>query len=46
MTLADIAAVHSFEHADDLRFLVMELVEGEDLSQKSLELRERGERLR
>ena len=30
----NIAAVYSFEHADDLHFLVMELVEGEDLSQK------------
>ena len=30
----NIAAVYSFEHAEDLHFLVMELVEGEDLSQK------------
>ena len=30
----NIAAVYSFEHAEDTHFLVMELVEGEDLSQK------------
>jgi Tol biopolymer transport system component len=29
-----IASIHGFEHVDDTRFLVLELVEGEDLSQR------------
>ena len=30
----NIAAIHSFEHADDIHFLVLELVEGETLAEK------------
>ena len=30
----NIAAIHSFEHADEIHFLVLELVEGETLAQK------------
>jgi Tol biopolymer transport system component len=30
----NIATIHGFEHVDDRRFLVLELVEGEDLSQR------------
>ena len=30
----NIAAIHSFEHADGLHFLVLELVEGETLAQR------------
>ncbi len=30
----NIAAIHSFEHADDIHFLVLELVEGETLAER------------
>ncbi len=30
----NIAAIHGFEHIDDKRFLVLEMVEGEDLAQR------------
>ncbi len=30
----NIAAIHSFEHADDIHFLVLELVPGETLAEK------------
>ncbi len=30
----NIAAIHSFEHSDDIHFLVLELVEGENTSAK------------
>ena len=29
-----IASIHGFEHVDDKRFLVLEMVEGEDLTQR------------
>ena len=30
----NIAAIHSFEHSDEIHFLVLELVEGETLAEK------------